>query len=47
MARRVSTGELTARVTAVEYLGDLELRSLALDLNLMIDRLASLVTAGR
>lgn len=47
VARRVSTGELTARVTEVERLGDLELRSLAQDLNLMIDRLASLVTAGR
>jgi two-component system heavy metal sensor histidine kinase CusS len=47
VARRVSTGELAARVTAVERLGDAELRSLAGDLNLMIDRLASLVTAGR
>ena len=47
VARRVSTGELTARVTAVDRLGDLELRSLAADLNHMIDRLASLVTAGR
>lgn len=47
VARRVSTGELAARVTAVERLRDAELRSLAVDLNLMIDRLASLVTAGR
>lgn len=47
VARRVATGELAARVTAVERLKDAELRSLAIDLNRMIDRLASLVTAGR
>jgi two-component system heavy metal sensor histidine kinase CusS len=47
VARRVSTGELTARVTEVDRLSDLELRSLAGDLNHMIDRLASLVAAGR
>ena len=47
VARRVSTGELTARVTKAKEVRDQELRTLSADLDQMIDRLASLVAAGR